>query len=668
MVAAHHGQDTSLADLRRRFPISLKGATLKALIEIAAAMGFGTRAVRCELEELKDLEAPAILHWRFNHFVVLKAARRGHIEILDPAIGARKVLISEASRDFTGVALELTPTAQFQKRAEKTRLKLFSLVKFSPGAFAALGQAVVLTLVLEMLVLAAPFYMQLTIDEAILKGDLNLLGALAIGFAGVALFQAIAGALRGLTLQFLGTRISFDMTGRLFHHLLRLPLDWFHKRHVGDIQSRFGSIEAIKAFVAGGAIAALFDGAFGLIVLALMFFYSPTLTGVVIAAVALYAILRFATLEVQRRVAGDYILNDAKEQTRLLEALRAAQTIKVAGQETSREGLQRHAIADTLRSGVRAGNVSLAFGAANQTIFGLADVLVIFLGASAVLNADLTVGMLTAFVAYKSQFTQRMTALIENLIQWKLLDVHLDRIADIALSPREPRLDEGGHDGFVEGAIELRRIFYRYALGEAEILRGVDLKIAPREFVAITGPSGCGKSTLLKIICGLYQPTYGEVLVDGRPIGLWNARALRSQLGVVSQDDTLLQGSLAENIAFFDEHIDMVRVEECARLAAIHEDIAAMPMGYQSLVGDMGAALSGGQKQRVLIARALYRKPKILIMDEGTAQLDVSTEEAINAALKTLSITRVVVAHRSETLQAADRVITLAGPQTKVIA
>ena len=213
----------------------------------------------------------------------------------------------------------------------------------------------------------------------------------------------------------------------------------------------------------------------------------------------------------------------------------------------------------------------------------------------------------------------------------------------------------------MQGEIVLHNLTYRYAPSEPEVLRGVTLRIAPGEFVAHSGTSGCGKSTLIKIVAGLYKPSYGNVYVDGRPLSRWNAQSLRSQIALVAQDDSLLQGTLAENISGFDEQIDMARVRECAALAQIKSDIERMPMGYESLVGDMGSTLSGGQKQRVLLARALYRRPRILILDEGTSHLDVETEKAVNAALSNLAITRLVVAHRPETLRAAGRVVSLEG-------
>jgi ATP-binding cassette, subfamily B, bacterial CvaB/MchF/RaxB len=657
MVAGYHGYEAPLSSLRQRFSISMKGATLKSLVDIAAGLGLGSRAVRAELEELKDLRLPAVLHWDLNHFVVLKRVGKTWIEVHDPALGERRLRMQDASKSFTGVALELTPAAGFQRKRERQALQLSTLVKLSPDAMGALFQALVVTLIIETLVLVSPFYMQLVIDEAILKGDEGLLTSLAIGFALVVVFQVVANALRALVLQYMGSVLSFEMEARLFHHLIRLPLSWFHKRQVGDIQSRFQAVEPIKQFVAGGAIAAVFDGVFGLLIAIMMVIFAPVLAVIVFASVALYILVRLAMLELSKRVAGDYLVADAKEQTGFLETLRAAQTLKLAASETTREGQHRNAIAATLNSGIRGGNVNIGYGALKQAIMGLTDVAIIFLGAKAVMSNQLTVGMLTAFIAYKGQFVQRATGFLEALIAWRLLDVQLERLADIALSPKEANMDVGGQDGEIIGALEVRNIYFRYAPGEPEVLRGVSFAVAPGEFVAIAGASGCGKSTLLKIVTGLYAPSYGEVFLDGRPLAHWNQRAVRAQIGTVMQDDVLLAGSIAENVAFFDERIDMARVIDCARMACIHDDITRMPMAYQTLVGDMGTSLSGGQQQRVMIARALYRQPKILIMDEGTSHLDVETERAINAALSQMPITRIVVAHRPETIRAAARVL-----------
>lgn len=657
MVAAFHGHEVDLATMRLKFGLSLKGMTLKTLTDIAAAIGLGARAVRCEPDELSDLRMPAILHWGTNHFVVLKRMRGRKAVIHDPAMGACTVDADELSKHFTGVALELLPSHNFRPKRETNPLKLGSLISLSPDTMRALLQAVVLSLVIEMLVIAGPFYMQLVIDQAVMKGDTGLLALLAMCFSVVLVFRILALTFRGLTLQFVSRVLSFEMQARVFSHLLRLPLEWFHKRQVGDVQSRFHAIQPIQNFLSNGALAGALDGVLGSIVLVLMFYYSWQLAAIVLVSVGLYALLRTTTLRLQRRLAGDLIVAQANESTRFLESLRAAETIKAGSAEVVRDVQQRNAMAKTANASIRSGNVDIGYVSAEQMLTGATDILIIYVGAAAVMRGDLSIGMLTAFLAYKGQFFTRITNLVEQAISWRLLDLQLERLSDIALTPKEPRIDSGGYDGPLNGAVDCRGLTFQYAFGEAPVLAGVDLSIAPGEYVAITGPSGCGKSTLLKLLIGLYTPSLGQVFIDGRPLSQWNPRAVRRHIAVVSQDDQLLSGSIAENIGFFDEGLDFEQVRACARVARIHDDIMAMPMAYESLVGDMGSSLSGGQKQRLLIARALYRRPRILVLDEGTSHLDVENEKAINAALAVLPITRIVVAHRPETIRSAARVL-----------
>jgi ATP-binding cassette, subfamily B, bacterial CvaB/MchF/RaxB len=659
MVAGYHGHDVDLATMRRRFGISLKGMTLRTIIDVAGEIGLSARPLRCEPDELGQLRAPAILHWGLNHFVVLKSANGRRCQIHDPAIGSISLPIQEVGQRFTGVALELAPNAAFKPAKQRNPLKLGALLSLGGGVGRGLTQTVILTLLLELLILAAPFYLQLVIDQAIVKADLGLLNLLALAFGLLLLFRVIAGLLRGLSVQFVSSVLSFDMKGRLFNHLIRLPLDWFQKRQVGDVQSRFWAIAAIQGFVAEGALAGILDGLVGSLVLLFLFAYSPGLSGIVLLSMGLFILLRLATFQLTKRFAADVIVTDAREQTRFLETLRAAQTIKASGSETVRETQYRNSVAASTNSKIRAGNINLGYFGAEQLVNGVTDVLVVFLGAKAVLSGDFTIGMLMAFLAYKGQFVARATNLVEQAFNWKLLDLQLERLSDIALTPKEERIDQGGHDGAIEGAVECQRLSFRYAYGEANVISALNLSIKPGECVAIVGPSGCGKSTLAKLLTGLYAPTAGEVLIDGRSLTKWSNRSLRAQISYVSQEDQLLAGSIAENIAFFAEDICMEQVRTCAALARIHDEIMAMPMGYESLVGDMGSSLSGGQKQRVLIARALYRRPRILVMDEGTAHLDVQNEREVTAALGQLPITRIVIAHRPETIAAADRVIDL---------
>ena len=659
MVAGSHGLETDLATLRSRFPISLMGATLKDIMEIASHVGLGSRAVRCEPEELAQLRMPAILHWNMNHFVVLKRIDSAQFEILDPAIGQLRLTQQQAAKHFTGIALELTPSAGFSKKRENNPVRLSTLVKLDSTAWMAIGQGLALSAFLQLFVLLSPYYMQLVVDEAILKSDLGLLAAIAGGFALLKLFEAATTVLRGLIFQYLSNITAFDMEASLFRHLVRLPLTYFHRRHIGDIQQRFQSLNPIRDLIVNGAIASLIDGVLAILLAVVIFMYDAVLGSVVLTFVGAYAALRFGFLALSKRLSGDLLVAEAKENSKFLETLRAMQTIKVAGIETERESLWRNLAARTLNAQIRVGNVNIGYGAISQLLMGISNTLIIYLAAGKAIDGAMSIGMITAFVAYKGQFEQRLMALLEQFVQFRLLDVHLERIADIALQKKEPGLISAPSGDAFLGAISIRNVHFRYAQFEPPILNGASLEVVPGEFVAIAAPSGAGKSTLLRLILGLYQPTEGSILYDGRDMSHWGQSSLRKQIGVVMQDDTLLAGSIEENISLFDETPNYDRIREVARIAAIHDHIECLPMKYRTLVGDMGNSLSGGQQQRVLLARALYRRPRLLIMDEGTSALDVPTEKRVNAELKRLEITRIIAAHRPETLAAADRVVGL---------
>ncbi|UUL82577.1 peptidase domain-containing ABC transporter [Sphingomonas qomolangmaensis] len=655
MMANYHGHALDMPAMRRRFGTSLKGITLRIMMEIANSIHLTTRAIRCEPDELAQLKLPAILHWRGNHFVILEQVTRKRITIVDPALGRINIAKSALSRGFSGVALELAAAPAFKAQTERTPLTLTSMVQFSPNIVRGLIQAMVLSIIIELLVLASPFYMQIIIDEALVKGNIDLIESLAIAFGMVLLFRVAAVLLRGFVIQFISQNLSFDMRTKVFHHLIRLPLEWFSKRQIGDIQSRFGSIDPIQQFISNGAIIGILDGVLGALVLALMFAYSAKLAIIVLISMLLIIPIRVGTLQLERRLAGDLIVNQAFEQTRFLETLRAFNTVKSTGAELAKEGQQRNATAAAVNSMIRAGNIKLASNGANALLDGLASIIVIYVGALEVLSGTLTVGMLMAFVAYERQFGTRFVNLIETIISWKLLSVNLMRLADIALAKKEDGIDGGGYKGVVEGHIECRAASYTYGFGEKPVLSNVNLTVQPGEFVAIVGASGCGKSTLLKVITGLFNASSGKVLLDGRPIKEWDVREIRRQIALVTQEDRLMTGSIAENIALFDEDIDLEYVKSCASLARIDAEIRAMPMGYETLVGDMGSSLSSGQQQRVMIARAIYRRPKVLVLDEGTSHLDTENETALNLALKQLRMTRIIVAHRPETIAAADR-------------
>jgi ATP-binding cassette subfamily B protein RaxB len=660
MIAAYHGQRSDLASLRRRYPVSLKGMTLVGVIDAAERMGLAGRPLRLEPVSLARLRLPAILHWDMSHFVVLKrVARNGRIVIQDPALGERRLLPAEVSDHFTGVALEVAPAAGFQPGGQIVKQRLADLIGSTRGLGSPLAQTLVLSLILQAFVLAGPFYMQLAVDEGVVNDDRGLLTVLAFGFGLAMLFNAAAGLLRARILVYLQSRLAFDIGSGLFAHLLRLPLTFFERRHVGDLVSRFGSIEPIRNLLAEGLISALVDGAMAVLTAGMVFLYSARLGLVVLGALCVYALLRITFYRMFRQRSLDLVHARARENSIFIETARAIQSIKVFNRESSRKALWSNRYAEVMATNAGVERLKGGFKALNDVVFGCENLGVIYLGALAVLDGRMTIGMLFAFVAYKQQFVDKAVRLIEKAIEFRMLDLHLERLADITQAEPEPGQDRTSYRTPPSGRIEVRNLSFRYGPSESFVFEHVNFVVEPGDYLAIIGPSGGGKTTLMKVMLGLLDPTDGEVLIDGLPLGTFGARALRDHVGVVMQDDQLLSGSIADNICFFDQAFDHAHMQHCAEIACVHDDIVRMPMSYDSLIGDMGSSLSGGQRQRILLARALYRRPRLLFMDEGTSHLDTEVEARVNAAIRGLGLTRIIIAHRPETIASAARRITI---------
>lgn len=666
MVANFHGLKVDLGTMRRRFAPSLRGAPLKALMAIADRIGLAPRAVKLPLEELGNLHLPAVIHWDMNHYVVLEKVERGRALVHNPASNSKWMALEEVSKHFTGVALELRPTAGFTRKDESERLKLSQLWRSMTGLKRALVQTLLLSVVLQAFVLALPYYMQLAIDRVLPAQDRDLLVVLALGFGLFMLINVGAALLRSFVLLWAGTSLGYGLATNIARRLFRLPIDWFEKRHVGDILSRFQSIGPIQDLLLTGAIAALIDGAMAILTLTVMFFYSPTLALIALAAFALYLIVRTVSFAFERDAIEETITTSAAEQSTLIETLRGMTALRLFNRETLRHAMWQGKLTDNVNADVRRARIGIWQQTANGLLFGAENILTIFLAVGFVLEGGFSVGMVFAYMAYKTQFTQTAAGLVDQFIAFRMIGLHLERLSDIALSNEDVSFGPSAEvQTELRGRIELKDIRFRYAPSDPLVLDGVNLMVEPGDHIAITGPSGGGKSTLVKILLGLVEPDSGEMLVDGMPLDRFGYKSYHEQIAAVLQEDTLFAGTLADNIALFDDTPDMALVMGAAQAAAIHEDIVRMPMQYETLVGDMGSTLSGGQKQRVLLARALYRRPKLLVMDEGTAHLDNEHEKAVNAAISQLGITRVVIAHRQETIAAAQFIYFLENNELK---
>jgi ATP-binding cassette subfamily B protein RaxB len=658
MVARYHGRRLDLNTLRREYPVSLKGMTLKTLIDTALCLGLAGRPLRLELAHLRQLRLPAVLHWDMAHFVVLTAHGRDWLTVHDPALGVRRYRLEEVSRHFTGVALELSPNEGFTPVAPVRRFSLRDAVGPVAGMAPALGQMFVLSVILQVYVMASPLLMQLVVDQAIAKADADLVAVLACGFGLFLAINAGAALIRARLLAYINAALAFQMGARLFRHLLSLPMSYFEKRHVGDLVSRFGSIDPIRRLLAEGFIAALIDGAMAVLTAIMIFVIAPWLAAIGFAVFLLYLLLRVGYFHMLRRRNLDLVSARARETSTFLETMRAMQTIRIFGRETERGAMWLNRYAELVRADTSVFALRSGFSAVNDLVFGAENILVVALGAHAVLGGRMSVGMLFAFVAYKQQFVAKASRLVEQAIEFRMLDLHLERLSDIAHAAGEPVSGRAGfYERPIEGHLEVRNLCFRYAEGEPYVFENISFCVRAGDYVAITGPSGGGKTTLLKVILGLLPASSGEILVDGRPLSVIGAKNFRASVGVVMQDDQLMSGTIADNICFFDERSDLALMAQCAELACVHEDIMAMPMGYNSLIGDMGTTLSGGQRQRVLLARALYRRPRMMFIDEGTSSLDVATEQRVNAAIGALSLTRFVIAHRPDTIRSATRVL-----------
>ncbi|MGE6469619.1 peptidase domain-containing ABC transporter [Serratia proteamaculans] len=662
MVANFYGYHIDMITMRQRFSSSLKGATLADVMMVAHRMGLVGRALRLDIEELGQLRRPCILHWSLNHFVVLKRVTRKGIVIHDPARGLCEVPMEEVSRCFTGVALELLPSASFKKREEKQSISMMKLIGSVQGALPTFIQILALSVALELFGVLSPFYMQWVMDQVLVSADWDLLSLLGSGFIMVVLMQNIISALRSWVMAWFSSLLGVQWTVNVCAHLLRLPMAYFESRHIGDVVSRFGSIETIQSTLTNRFISTVLDGVMAVVTLSMLFIYNGTLAWLTIGLFVAYVLVRLVSYRPFRQANEDHIITAARAQSILLESVRGVQALKINNKQELRVTAYANALVDTTNKGIVIQKLSIGFSTLQGVISGVGRVVLIWLAARQVLEGNFSAGMLVAFISFSDQFIGRASGLIDAVIDFRMLRLHGERLADIVLTEDEKHVDRGmlstsGGDNDAPAVLSVDGLSFRYAETEPWVLENASFSVTAGESVAVVGPSGQGKTTLVKLLLGLLEPETGRVALDGIDIRQGGLQRYRDRIGCVMQDDILFAGSLNDNISFFDPTADLAAVERAARLAQIHEDIMAMPMGYQSLVGDMGSSLSGGQAQRVLLARALYRNPSILILDEASSHLDVERERLINEAVKAMAITRIIIAHRPETIASADRIL-----------
>ena len=662
MVLRYHRHEVDLEDVRLRLGAGRGGVTTLGLVRAARSFGLTVRSFSVEPQELSRLPLPAIAHWSCDHYVVIERVDDRGVQIVDPARGRRHVDLEELDEELTGVVLTFEPgeapprSSAAEPRAIRWRTFARAYLRAAPSE---LVQALLASVVIQVLGLALPAFTVVLLDHVLALKTLELMPLLAVGVAVIVFAQALTNQLRAALLLRLEARVDMSFVPSFLRHLLELPLGFFEQRSTGDLLLRVGSHGIIRDILTGQTLSLLLDGSMALGYLALLFWHVPAFGLLVLVIGVLQAAVLLASARRSSEVAKEHFAAQADAHTYLIDMLAGVTAVKAAGAEARVAERFSHLFQRQVAASLRRGRLTALVDTANVAVRTASPLAMLWLGVAHVSSGEMSTGTMLAMCALGASFLAPVASLAQNGQRLPLLGTYFARLADV-LDAR-PELDPGGalEVPRPSGRIEARNVGFRYTPSSPWVLRGVSFVVDPGEMLAIVGRTGCGKTTLLKLLLGLYLPTEGEILYDGRPLSSVDLRALRRQLGVVLQDSALHCGSVRDNIAFGDRMLPLERVVAAARAACVSEDIEALPMGYDTPLGEGGGGLSGGQRQRLALARALAHDPAILFLDEATSHLDVMTEHAVGQNLRELSCTRIVIAHRLSTVRSADRIVVL---------
>ncbi len=661
MVAGWHGYHIDLFTLRSYSGLSSRGATLSTLYSVACTMGLAGRALSLELEELSLLRLPCILHWDFSHFIVLVSLKGDKAVIHDPACGRRTISRQTLSQSFTGAALELWPDRSFNRQKKVARVRPAELMKGISGFGPALVKVFCLSVMIECISLLLPVGTQVALDHVVPSSDRGLLELVCLSLGILILLQTGLNLIRAWTVMVTDSLIDVQWKDGLFRHLLGLPLPWFAKRRIGDIQSRFGSLGVLRDSFVHDITGSVIDGIMLTGSLILLVAYGGMLLCSVVAGFVLLAvIMRMISFPRYRQLTEEQLIKSATADSHFTESLWGIATLRAQGLASQRRCNWLTLEVEAANAAVNRRRFDIIFGTMSGLTGAMDNVVILWLGISAIMAHHLSLGAFVAFGVFREIFTGRVLSLTDMFLRLGMLSLHGERIADIAHTVPEPITR--ATDFYPAGkaiALEASGLMFRHDGQSPAVFRELNLVVAAGESVAIIGPSGCGKTTLMKVLCGLVAPCEGRVLAGGRDIHAMGVDNYRRAVACILQEDRLFVGSLRENITGFSNAPDEAWLHACARLGHIHDDIMNLPMGYDTLTGELGEGLSGGQRQRIFIARALYQRPGILFMDEATSHLDERNEALINVAIRSLNITRIIIAHRPSTIASVDRIIDL---------
>jgi ATP-binding cassette, subfamily B, bacterial len=660
MILAYYGRQTDISEIRKQCGIGRDGLSAFGLIKAARAYGMRSRAFTVESDDVRFLPFPAIIHWDFNHFLVIEKWSPDAVTVVDPSMGRRSLTMKEFEQRFTGAVIILEPGATFERSGSTAKMTMWAYtaqyIKFAPGAFL---QVIGASLLLQFFGLATPVLTKVVVDQVIPFGLHDELLLLGLGASILLLAQLTTTLLRGLVLLYVQTRIDMRMMLRFFDHLLTLPIYFFQQRSGGDILSRLGSNQVIRDTISRQLISTLLDGSFVLVYFFILLSQSRLYALVVLGIGLTQILLLLCTARLMHRLSLRGLSAQGKVQGYATEVLVGMPTLKAMGAEQLVLEHWSNLFFDGINASVRQNTAATLITTALTTIGASIPLALLWLGAGQVLNGVLPLGTMLALNALSIAFLTPLTTLVANGQNLQVISSHLERISDVL----EAEPEQDSHATYLQphlsGAIRLEQVDFQYDSQAPLVLREISREIRAGQKVAIVGRTGSGKSTLGYLLLGLYLPTRGEIYYDNLPLRSLNYQAVRSQFGVVIQNASLFSGSIRENITLGNPALTMEEIKRAGQIAVIHEEIMAMPMGYETYVAENGATVSGGQRQRIALARALVHKPALLLLDEATSSLDVTTEKAIECNLQALPCTQIIIAHRLSTIRNADIILVL---------
>lgn len=659
MVLGYHGRPTRVAEVRDATGVGRDGLNAGTIIATATGYGLRMKAFSLQPADLARVPMPAIIHWDFEHFVVVERWSPKRVTIVDPATGRRTVDADEFSNRFTGVVLACEPTDTFDRDAERTVPQWFSylsaMLAQAPGV---LVQVLVASLVLQVLGLAVPVLTQIVVDDVLGAELADLMPIVAAGLAIVVASHLLTTWLRSTLLLSLQARVDQHLMHGFFSHLLTLPYRFFEQRTTGDLMMRLGSNAQVREILTSQTLSVVIDGSLVTVCLAFLLVKEPVFGGVVLGIAAVQVTLLLASRHAMHELAQRDLIAQSTSQSYLVEALHGIATLKASGAEERTLQHWSGLFADELTASVRRGHLAAAIDTVLSVLRVLAPLALLWIGAQQVLDDRMTLGTMLALQALATSTLAPLASLVANGQRLQLVGAHLERLSDVLDAEPEPTT---GEEIEISGRIELDRVGFSYDEHAQAVLNDISVTIEPGQKVALVGRTGSGKSTLAKLLLGLYEPTEGEVRYDGIPLEALDRHSLRRQLGVVMQEPVIFSGTIRQNIAFNDPDMSPEDVATAAAMAGIHDEIAAMPMGYETWLAEGGVGLSGGQRQRLALARAIAHRPTVLLLDEATSNLDVATEATIEQNLRHLAATRIVIAHRLSTVRDADQILFLEG-------